>query len=284
MDAIPAVAKPEDGATITEQFAIAAPRPDALADAATVEFAPGFRKPPALGTPPPPPRPGDPLYESRLGRMVAEAPRRRGRMLVPVLSVFFAVATIGGLVVWLGGARDTSAAQASPRSLPEQIGTPAAAPDAPADSAAASSTPATTGAASPSTAIAVVTTAVGSAPQTEPPVVATSSAPPPPPPPTPTLTGPAAMTWGGVFTFNANGFGCAGAQLEATLGGHTVPAGTLDGAGNGTIVVTVDASGMVGGPTGFALTAGPWTVRASVSEQAGCTAVSATATVTVTTS
>jgi hypothetical protein len=280
VDAIPAVAKPDDGATSTEQLAIAIPRRDALADAATVEFAPGFRKPPALGTPPPPPRPGDPLYESRLGRMVADTPRRRWRLLVPVFSVFVAVSAIGGLVLWLGGTRETTAAQAAPRALPEQIGTPAAAPDLPADSPAA---PSITPTASPSTAV-VVTTTVGTAPQTQSPVVESSAPPPPPPPPAPTLTGPAAMIWGGVFTFNANGFGCAGAQLEATLGGHTIPAGTLDGAGNGTIVVTVDADGMVGGPSGFPLTAGPWTVRAAVSEQAGCTAVSATATVTVTAS
>jgi hypothetical protein len=273
-----AVSQPGDS---TEQLAITVPNPArTLADAATIEFAPGLRRPPSLGTPPPPPKPGDPLYQDRLGQSVADPAGGRWRVLVPVVCVGLLVAAMGVGIAFWGGKPGTPAAQAAPRSLPEQIGSPAATTQRPAESSAVPSAtpdPTTSAPTRPTTQPAAAATT---------PVDEVNSQPPPPPPPTPMLTGPATVAFGVSFSFVASGFTCAGAQLLVKLGVESIPAGTVDGAGNANVVVNVSADGQVprlgGPPDTFVLAKGSWTLHAEIPAAAGCTAASANATITVT--
>jgi hypothetical protein len=283
VDSSSTVAQPGDGAADTEQLAITMPKPGlTLADAATIEFTPGLRRPPSLGTPPPPPKPGDPRYQDRLGPVAAGSAGGRWRVLVPVVCVGLLVVAIGVGIAFWGGNPGTPAAQAAPRSLPEQIGTPAATTRRSAESSAVPSAP------------AEPTTASRTQPTTPPPATATvtatiAAAEPttqPPPPPSPALAGEATVAFGTSFSFVASGFTCAGAQLRVTLGVESIPAGPVDGAGNANIVVNVSAAGQVrrlgGPPDTFVLDKGSWTLHAMIPTAAGCTPASANATITVT--
>jgi hypothetical protein len=229
VDTLPAAAQPVDGAN-TQRLAISIPQPvHTLADAATIEFAPGLRRPPSLGTPPPPPKPGDPPQQDRLGQAIADSAGRRWRVLVPVVCVGLLVVTIGIGLAYLGGKSTTPTA--APRSLPEQIGTPAAAVEKPA--ATSATTEPTTSAPTRPTTSAVPPAAVDQM----------ATTPPPPPPPTAALAGPATVPFGESFSFVASGFACAGVHLLVTLGGESIPAVPLDGAGNTNIAVNVSADG-----------------------------------------
>jgi hypothetical protein len=277
MDPSSAVGQPEDSAASTEQLALSIPKPVfTMADAATIEFAPGLRRPPSLGTPPPPPRPGDPLYSDRLGSANAGSSGQAWRVLVPVVGVGLLVVSIGVGLAYLGGHIGTPVPAAAPQTLPEPTGT----------SAAAAATPAGTTAVSSATTATAATSAVSTPtahPSTTRPVVDQSTQPPPPPPPPASLTGPGPVAFGSTFSVAANNFACAGGQLQATLGGHPIPAGTVDGAGNGSIVVSVGPDGQVGGPpNSFVLAKGTWTIIAAIPEQSGCTASAASVTIVVT--
>lgn len=223
-------APPGDSAANTEPLDLGSLKRLTMTDAATVEFAPGLHRPPALGTPPPPRRPGDPLYRGQFG----PGPRPSSaawRVLVPVISVGLLVVAIGGGLVYAGGQAGTPVPAAAPQALPG--GSDPAAGETGAQPAGDQS----------------------------------------PPPPAASLTGPGPVAFGTGFSVAANNFACAGGHLEVTLGGHSIAAGTVDGAGNGTIVVSVEPDGTVAtSPGTFVLGPGTWTIIAAVPGTSGCTA------------
>jgi hypothetical protein len=268
---VDAVAQPDDGGPTTESFAIGPLR--AGSPDQTVEFAPGLKRPPALGTPPPPPRPGDPMFEARLGPP-ATPPGRARKALLPVLSVGLSVALMGGGLAYLGGIQGSSPGPVAAAQLPagphDTVTAAGASPAAP----------------SPTPTPAATHTTAANPPRT-------TSAPPSPVPPVddhtdppvpkPTLSGLDSVMVGIPFSVQATGFGCAGTPLAVTLGSHKIAGPSLDAAGNGQIVVSPDPAGrvpIVGGGV-FTLGAGSWTLTATVPDQSGCSAASASLTVTV---